>query len=122
MIPKNRSGFVRILEATVACIMIILVFSYLIMSQNFNYNSSLEFIGYNALYSAHIEESDFENISSLYKKIELPSNAGYGFEIYKNGELIYSNSEEGVVVERNFVFENNSSVNFYKLRLILWWR
>ncbi|GEM_PF-4016356 len=118
----NNKGFIRILEATIASIIVILVFSYLVMSQNFDYNLSLEFIGYNALYSAHIEESDFENISSLYKKIELPSNVGYGFEIYKNGNLIYSDAKNGVIVERNFIFENNTSVNFYKLRLILWWR
>ncbi|CAB3289161.1 conserved protein of unknown function [Methanocaldococcus lauensis] len=118
----NNKGFIRILEAVFASVIIILIFSYLVASQNFNYNLSLEFIGYNSLFSTHIEESDFENISSLYEKIKLPSNVGCGFEIYKNGNLIYSDAKSGVVVERNFIFENNSSVNFYKLRLILWWR
>ncbi|ADC69040.1 conserved hypothetical protein [Methanocaldococcus sp. FS406-22] len=118
----NNKGFIRIIEATVASIMVIFIFSYLVASQNFDYNLSLKFIGYNALYSAYIEEGDFENISSLYKKIELPSNIGYGFEIYKNGKLMYSDAKSGVIVERNFIFENNTSVNFYKLRLILWWR
>ncbi|ACV23929.1 hypothetical protein [Methanocaldococcus fervens] len=118
----NNKGFVRIFEAVIASIIMILVFSYLVVSQDFNYNVGLEFIGYNSLYSANIEESDFENIGSLYEKIKLPSNVGYGFEIYKNGNLSYCDAKKGVIVERNFIFENNSSVNFYKLRLKLWWR
>ncbi len=121
----NNKGFVRIFEASIAGIMLILLFGYLISSHNVAYTTNLNFYGYNALYSSDLEKEDFEmgNVNNIYSKLNIPNRIGYGIELYKNKTLYYSDvNKDGEVAYRTYVFENNGTVEIYAIKLVMWWK
>jgi hypothetical protein len=121
----NNKGFVRIFEASIAGIMLILVFGYLISSHNVGHATNLNFYGYNALYNLDLEKEDFEmgNVDNIYSKLSIPNRIDYGIEIYKNKALYYSDvNGDGEVAYRTYVFENNGTVDIYTIKLVMWWR
>ncbi len=124
----NNEAFIRTFEASIAGVMLVLLFGYLLSSHSANHyisNLNLEFYGYTALYNSNLCQSDFEinNISNLYSKLNIPPIIKYGIKIYKDGNLYYSDVNwNGETVCKNYVFYNNRTVEIYKLKLIMQWK